>query len=84
MRNRIVKRWLRPSVPTAHATVAELCFATQCALLLSKLSALTGHGLLQVVGWSILPLILVAQVCCWYAVVSLNHLGHAIEEISGR
>lgn len=63
------------------ATVAELCFATQCALLLSKLSALTGHGLLQVVGWSILPLILVAQVCCWYAVVSLNHLGHAIEEI---
>ena len=28
-----------------------------------------------------MPLILFAQVCCWYAVISLNHLGHAIEEI---
>jgi hypothetical protein len=63
------------------ATVAELCFAGQCALLISKLSALTGNGWLQVVGWSIVPLILVAQLFCWYAVISLNHLGHAIEEI---
>jgi hypothetical protein len=63
------------------ATVAELCFAGQCALLISKLSALTGNAWLQVVGWSIVPLILLAQLCCWYAVISLNHLGHAIEEI---
>jgi hypothetical protein len=27
------------------------------------------------------PLIVVAQLCCWYAVITLNHLGHAIEEI---
>jgi hypothetical protein len=63
------------------ATVAELCFAGQCALLISKLSALTGNASLQVVGWSLVPLILLAQLCCWYAVISLNHLGHAIEEI---
>jgi hypothetical protein len=63
------------------ATVAELCFAGQCALLISKLSALTGNAWLQVLGWSIVPLILLAQLCCWYAVISLNHLGHAIEEI---
>ena len=63
------------------ATVAELCFAGQCALLISKLSALTGSASLQVVAWSIVPLILLAQLCCWYAVISLNHLGHAIEEI---
>jgi hypothetical protein len=63
------------------ATVAELCFAGQCALLISKLSALTGNASLQVVAWSIVPLILLAQLCCWYAVVSLNHLGHALEEI---
>jgi hypothetical protein len=63
------------------ATVAELCFAGQCALLISKLSALTGNASLQVVAWSIVPLVLLAQVCCWYAVISLNHLGHAIEEI---
>jgi hypothetical protein len=63
------------------ATVAELCFAGQCALLISKLSVLTGNASLQVVGWSLVPLVLLAQVSCWYAVISLNHLGHAIEEI---
>src|SRR5262245_9704021 len=45
------------------ATIAELSFAGQCALWISKLSALTGSASLQVVGWSIVPLILVAQVC---------------------
>ena len=63
------------------ATVAELCFTGQCALLLLKLSALTGNPSLRVVGWSLVPLILLAQMFCWYAVISLNHLGHAIEEI---
>jgi hypothetical protein len=63
------------------ATVAELCFAVQCALLLARLSALTGNASLDVVGWVVVPLVLLAQVCCWYAVISLNHLGHAIEEI---
>jgi len=63
------------------ATVAELSFAGQCALFILKLSALTGNASLQVVGWSIVPLVLLAQLCCWYAVISLNHLGHAIEEI---
>ncbi len=63
------------------ATIAELAFAGQCALLISRLSALTGNASLQVVGWSIVPLIILAQLFCWYAVISLNHLGHAIEEI---
>jgi len=63
------------------ATVAELCFAGQCALLIGKLSVLTGNAWLHVLGWSIVPLILLAQLCCWYAVITLNHLGHAIEEI---
>jgi len=63
------------------ATVAELCFAAQCALLVMKLSTLTGSSFLHVVGWLIVPLILVAQAYCWFAVIRLNHLGHAIEEI---
>jgi hypothetical protein len=63
------------------ATVAELAFAGQCALLIGKLSALTGNAWLQVIAWSIVPLIVLAQLFCWYAVISLNHLGHAIEEI---
>ena len=63
------------------ATVAELSFAGQCALFILKLSALTGNASLQVVSWSIVPLVLLAQLCCWYTVISLNHLGHAIEEV---
>ena len=63
------------------ATIAELAFTGQCALLIWKLSALTGNASLHVVGWSLVPLILLAQLFCWYAVISLNHLGHAIEEI---
>jgi hypothetical protein len=43
----------------------ELCFAGQCALLIAKLSALTGTPSLHVVGWTIVPLILLAHVCCW-------------------
>jgi hypothetical protein len=63
------------------ATVAELCFAAQCALLVLKLSAITGYPALRWFGLSIVPLIVVAQIACWYAVLSLNHIGHAIEEI---
>src|SRR5262245_25087103 len=39
------------------ATVAELCFAAQCALLIAKLAALTGNPALHVVGWLIVPII---------------------------
>jgi hypothetical protein len=49
--------------------------------LIGKLSALTGNASLHVIAWSLVPLIVLAQVFCWYAVISLNHLGHAIEEV---
>jgi hypothetical protein len=26
------------------------------------------------------PLVVLAEIVCWYAVLSLNHIGHAIEE----
>src|SRR5215471_2355060 len=62
------------------ATIAELCFAAQCALLILKLGATAGSPGIRAIGWSILPLIVVAEIACWYAVLSLNHLGHAVEE----
>jgi hypothetical protein len=52
------------------ATIAELCFAIQCALLISKLSAVTAKASLQVIGWSLVPLIVLVQVFCWYAMPS--------------
>jgi hypothetical protein len=63
------------------ATVAELCFAWQCALLLFKLSALTGSSVIGTIGLTVLPIIVVAELACWFAVATLNNIGHAVEEL---
>lgn len=63
------------------ATIAELCFAWQCALLLFKLSALTGSSVIGTIGLTVLPIIVVAELACWFAVVTLNNIGHAVEEL---
>ena len=65
----------------AVATIAELCFASQCTLLLFKLSHSTGASIVHTIGLTVLPIILVAELACWFAVVTLNHIGHAIEEL---
>jgi hypothetical protein len=63
------------------ATVAELCFAWQCALLLFKLSAQTGSSVIGTIGLTVLPIIIVAELACWFAVATLNNIGHAVEEL---
>ena len=63
------------------ATVAELCFAWQCTLLLFKLSALTGSSAIGAIGLAALPIIVLAELACWIAVTTLNHIGHAVEEL---
>ena len=62
------------------ATIAELCFALQCGLFLQRLSDIAGIPVLATVAQAFVPLAIVAQFVCWYAVLSLNHIGHAIEE----
>ena len=61
--------------------IAELCFACQCALLLFKLSALTGSSAIGAIGQAVLPIIVVAELACWFAVATLNHIWHAVEEL---
>jgi len=65
----------------AVATIAELGFAWQCALLLFKLSHSTGASIIFKIGLTVLPIILIAELACWFAVVTLNHIGHAVEEL---
>src|SRR6516162_3879450 len=62
------------------ATIAELCFAWQCALLLFKLSALTGSSIISTLGLTLVPIVVVAELACWFAVATLNHIWHAFEE----
>jgi hypothetical protein len=63
------------------ATIAELCFAWQCALLLFKLSAQTDSSIIGTIGLAVLPIIIVAELACWFAVATLNNIGHAVEEL---
>jgi hypothetical protein len=61
------------------ATVAELCFAAQWALMLHQLGTMTGADTTLNVAWVIVPLIVIAECYSWYAVLTTNYLGNAIE-----
>jgi hypothetical protein len=61
------------------ATIAELSFAAQLALLLRVASVATGGGIAAVASRLIVPLVLFAELCCWTAVLRGNYLMHALE-----
>ena len=62
------------------SSLQKICFAGQIALLLNKLGEIHGHPIVQMVSYTIVPAITIAQACCWYGVCTLNFLAHAIEE----
>ncbi len=61
------------------ATVAEVCFAAQWAMILHRLGTLTGADTTVNAAWVIVPLILVAECFSWHAVLTTRYLGNAIE-----
>ncbi len=61
------------------ATVAEVCFAAQWAIILYQLGTMTGAGTTLTAAWLILPLILIAEGFSWHAVLTRDYLGNAIE-----
>jgi hypothetical protein len=61
------------------ATIAELCFASQFALLLAETARSTGHGVTRFVARVLFPLTVVAELFSWSAVLTTNYLFHAIE-----
>lgn len=60
--------------------MAELCFAAQWALLLRGVSLATHSAAGLAISRLILPLIVVAEVCSWHAVLTTANLGHVLEE----
>ena len=62
------------------ATVAELCFMTQLALQLRRLAREHGSAAALVLSRLIVPLIAVAELCSWTAVLTTDYLGNAVEE----
>ncbi len=72
--------WLSSvTVGRTVATVAEMAFAVQWAMILHQLGMMTGADITLTVAWAIVPLILIAECFSWHAVLTRNYLGNAIE-----
>jgi hypothetical protein len=61
------------------ATVAELCFAMQWAIVLGALGELGHSDTAKNISKAIVPLIVLAECCSWYAVITTNFLGNVLE-----
>ena len=62
------------------ATVAELCFAAQLALLLHMIARDANSRFGNAISWLLVPMIVVAELCSWYGVLTTSYIGNAIEE----
>jgi len=72
--------WLSSvAVGRSVATVAEICFAAQWAIILHQLGTMTGSDTIVNIAWMIVPLILIAECFSWYGVLTTNYLGNAVE-----
>src|SRR2546421_4383230 len=71
--------WSSVLVGRTVATVAEIAFVAQWAILLHQLGTMTGAETTVNAAWVIVPLILIAECLSWYAVLTKNYLGNAIE-----
>ena len=68
------------AVGRSVATLAELCFAAQWALLLRSMARATGNTLGLRISQLLVPLIVVAELFSWRAVLTTSNLGHVVEE----
>jgi hypothetical protein len=61
------------------ATVAEICFVAQWAIVLRHLAESADSSVARKIANSIVPLIVVAECCSWYAVITTSCLGNTLE-----
>jgi hypothetical protein len=61
------------------ATVAEICFVLQWAIVLYQLAKLAKADTARNIATVIVPLILLAETFSWYAVITTNYLGNTLE-----
>jgi hypothetical protein len=77
----LVDSWLSSViVGRSVATVAELCFAAQWALLMHGIAAANSHRLGVRIAQLVMPMIVAAELCSWHAVLTTSNLGHVLEE----
>jgi hypothetical protein len=61
------------------ATLAELCFAVQWAIVVHELGKVAHSDTAKNISRMIVPLVALAECCSWYAVISTNFLGNVLE-----
>ena len=61
------------------ATIAEVCFAIQWAIILYLLGTMTGADTTLNAAFVIVPLILIAEASSWYAVLTKKYWANALE-----
>ncbi len=61
------------------ATVAEICFVIQWAIILRLLANIAKSDTARNIANAIVPLIVVAEISSWYAVITTSYLGNTIE-----
>ena len=77
----LLDSWLSSvGVGRSLATIAELCFIAQWAILLRELGERTGTRIAITVSRMLVPMIAIAECFSWYAVLTTNYAGNSIEE----
>jgi hypothetical protein len=62
------------------ATIAELCFVAQWALLQRDIAHVAGSKAGRAIAMAVVPLIAIAETFSWYSVLTTSNFGHVIEE----
>lgn len=76
-----IDSWLSSvMVGRSVATLAELCFVAQWAVLLRENSRAAGSVTGVAVSLALVPLIAIAETCSWYSVLTTSNIGHVAEE----
>jgi hypothetical protein len=77
----VVDSWLSSvMIGRSVATVAELCFVAQWALMLRETSRAAGSVVGNATALALVPLIMIAEACSWYSVLTTSNIGHVAEE----
>ena len=76
----LIDSWLSSVlIGRSVATAAELCFAAQWALILHRVAVLAGNPFALTASLILVPLIVLAEICSWYAVLTTGQRAHAVE-----
>jgi hypothetical protein len=76
----LLDTWLSAvMVGRSVATIAELAFAAQWAIVLHQLARAADSGVARTIAAGVVPLIVLAEICSWYSVITTSYLGNTVE-----